>query len=180
MDYRFERPIPGESLTTTPRNAPYERPPEITDPEEALQVHLVRLTEKKRLSAALDLLEVGVDLQTLVEGILRSAVMDGIHSVDVSLLIAPVIHEYIKITADEVGIDYDEGFDEDEDRIKEKTYAVASSKARKKLEEMDMMPEEEVEESDDEVLEETMEEEEMEVEEEPVEMKKGLMARESM
>ena len=29
---QFERPVPGQSLTTTPKSAPYERPPEITDP----------------------------------------------------------------------------------------------------------------------------------------------------
>lgn len=28
---QFERPVPGQSLTTTPKSAPYERPPEITD-----------------------------------------------------------------------------------------------------------------------------------------------------
>ena len=41
-------------------------------------------------------LEAGLDLVRLVQGILRSAVMEGIHPIDVSLIIAPVIHEYIK------------------------------------------------------------------------------------
>lgn len=42
---RFARPIPGQSLTTTPKNAPYERPPEITDPEQAMQIHMYRLND---------------------------------------------------------------------------------------------------------------------------------------
>ena len=43
--------------------------------------------------------------------------LDGIHSIDISLSIAPVIHEYIKGYADAMDIDYDEGFeDEEQDR----------------------------------------------------------------
>ena len=40
-----ERPIPGQSLTTTPKNAPYERPPELTDSTEALDFHLDNLVK---------------------------------------------------------------------------------------------------------------------------------------
>lgn len=112
----FDAPIPGQSLTDTPKNRPYERPPEIVDPEEALQAHLLKLSDPDRMGAVMDLLEQGVDLVTLTEGILRKAVMNGIHSIDVSLVIAPVIHEYIKITADEVGIDYEEGFENKEEK----------------------------------------------------------------
>ena len=62
-------------------------------------------------------LELGVDLSTLVEGIARKAVLDGIHSIAISLSIAPVIHEYVKGYADAMDIDYDEGFeDEEQDR----------------------------------------------------------------
>jgi len=37
---------------------------------------------------AMYFLEAGLDLVTLVQGILRSAVMEGIHTIDVSLIIA--------------------------------------------------------------------------------------------
>lgn len=174
MSKQFDRPIPGQSLTSTPKNAPYENPPEITDPEEALQVHLFRLTEPEKMEAALNILESGVDLQTLVEGLLRSAVINGIHSIDVSLLIAPVIHEYIKLTADEVGIEYDEGFEDKSDKKEKAMYAVATERARKKLEQMDMMPE------DDVVEDNLMVEEPEEASEQPVTKPKGLMARGDM
>jgi hypothetical protein len=42
------------------------------------------------------------------------------HSIDVSLIIAPVIHEYLKGYADALEVDYDEGFGsskEEEDQI---------------------------------------------------------------
>ena len=136
----FDRPIPGQSLTDTPRNAPYERPPEVVDPEQALQIHLDRLNDPDRMEDAMFFLEMGVDLVTLVEGILRSAVMNGIHTIDVSLIIAPVIHEYIKSTADLLGVEFDEGFDNKEGR-KRKTYARNAMLAKKKMGQMGANPE---------------------------------------
>ena len=41
----FDGPIPGQSLTKTPRNAPYERPPEITDRIEPVLWHMNRLSD---------------------------------------------------------------------------------------------------------------------------------------
>lgn len=165
----FNKPIPGESLTSKPKNAPYENPPEITDPEEALQVHLSRLTEPKRMDKIMGLLDIGVDIQTMTEGILRSAVMNGIHSIDVSLLIAPVIHEYIKLTADQVGVDYKEGFEDNEESESGVDYMLASIKSKEKLQEMDMIPEEvpQSEEQETTILE----------DEETKPMLKGLMSR---
>ena len=111
----FDAPIPGQSLTSTPKGAPYERPPEITDPVEALDWHLDRLDNPKAVKEAMFFLEMGMDLSTLVEGIARGAVAEGIHSIDVSLIITPVIHEYLKGYADALDIEYDEGFENEED-----------------------------------------------------------------
>mgnify|MGYP001327438407 FL=1 len=116
----FDGPIPGQSLTSTPKGAPYERPPEITDPVKALDFHLDRLDNPKAVKEAMFFLEMGMDLSSIVEGITRGAVLEGMHSIDVSLIIAPVIHEYLKGYADALEVDYDEGFGsskEEEDQI---------------------------------------------------------------
>ena len=169
----FERPIPGQSLTTEPKNAPYERPPEIVDPVEALNVHIENLLKPGAMEDALYFLEYGVDLVTLVQGILRGAVMEGIHSIDVSLIIAPVIHEYIKGFADADGLDYKEGWETEEE---EKALSYRRDAARaKKL--MDKLREEEGQ-AIPTTMKEMTEEPEMEPEvkeEEPA--KTGLMAR---
>ena len=116
---QFNRAIPGQSLTTPPKSAPYERPPQISDPLEAIDYHLEQLDDPKTVEELMFFLQLGIDLSTLVEGIARKAVLDGIHSIDISLSIAPVIHEYVKGYADAMDIDYDEGFEdkEEEDRI---------------------------------------------------------------
>ena len=169
----FDAPIPGQSLTDTPKNAPYERPPEIVDPIEAIDAHIDNLNKEGAMEDVLYFLELGSDLQTLVQGILRSGVMAGLHSIDVSLIIAPVIHEYIKGFADAADMEYDEGFDNKE--AKEIiNYGRDVARAKKMLDElrekqgMAPMPEPEMEPE--------MEPEEPEmVEEEPA--KTGLMAR---
>ena len=112
---QFNRAIPGQSLTTPPKSAPYERPPQISDPLEAIDYHLEQLDDPKAVEELMFFLQLGIDLSTLVEGVARKAVLDGIHSIDISLSIAPVIHEYIKGYADALDIDYDEGFEDKEE-----------------------------------------------------------------
>jgi len=169
----FERPIPGQSLTTEPKNAPYERPPEITDPIEALDAHIDNLLKPGAMEDVLYFLEFGVDLVTMVQGILRSAVMEGIHSIDVSLIIAPVLHEYIKGFADAANLDYEEGFENEEDK-KALSYKRDVARAKKLLDELREEEGEEVPTT----MEEMTEEPEMELEvEEEQPAPTGLMAR---
>lgn len=132
MSFRFNRTIPGQSLTLEPKSRAYERPPQITNPLEALDTHLDRLTNEEVIDDVLYFLEYGADLVTIVQGILRSAVMEGVHSIDVSLIIAPVIHEHIKGFADAAGIEYDEGFNEEKQK-KALTYARDKSRTKELL-----------------------------------------------
>ena len=132
---QFERPIPGESLTRPPKEAPFERPPEVSDPMEALDIHIENLQKDGVAEDIVFFIEEGLDIQTLVEGILRSAVMEGIHTIDVSLIIAPVLHEHIKSYAVLADIEFDEGF-EDPDRDKALSYERDTMRARKLLRKM--------------------------------------------
>jgi len=130
-------PIPGQSLTGEPKSYPWENPPKYAKPFDAAMYHLEQLDEPKKITSALDMLELDIDMVTLVSGILRMGVSEGIHSVDVSLLIAPVIHEFIKGHADRADIDYDEGFaKEDMDRT-DIEYTIRQSKSKKLLAELD-------------------------------------------
>jgi hypothetical protein len=125
----FQAPIPGQSLTTPPGSMPFERPPEINDPEEAIQMHLTRLNTAEMKQDILDMLELDVSVRQLTEGLLRSAVAEGIHSIDTSLVIAPVIHEFVRLTADKAGIPFDEGLvDKKEEDKKRKVITVAKAK----------------------------------------------------
>lgn len=129
----FNAPIPGESLTRTPKQYPWERPPKYSDPEEALQFYLSKMNDPDRMEAYMDALELDVPVKTLVEGTLRMGVANGLHTIDVSLLIAPVIHEFIVGFAQELGVSYDDGF-EDKEAKKEAQQKVTYLKTKHRLE----------------------------------------------
>lgn len=168
----FNPPIPGQSLTLEPKNPPYERPPELVDPEDALIHHIDKLTDERRMGSVVLLLENGLDIRTITEGLLRKGVFDGIHNIDVSLIIAPAVHEYIKTTADMLGVDYQEGFEPDETDA-DITYEINSARARKALAKVNADPKEAVV-AVEESQEEEMSDNEMEMEQPKPQ---GLMSR---
>ena len=164
----FDGPIPGESLTSAPKQYPWERPPETSDPREALSIHMDRLDNPEVMDGILTFLEAGATIQELTMGMLRSAVSKGIHSPDVSLLIAPLVHEKIKMVSDKLGIEADEGF-EDKEATSEAEELKAIIHAKKKLGKSDALSKEEKK-----MIEEAPVEEET-MEEKPT--KRGLMER---
>jgi hypothetical protein len=115
-------PIPGQSLTDEPNNFAWERPPEISDPDEAVVFHLDRLSEKPIVDSVLHLLQMGFPVDVLTRSILTGAVGSGMHSIDVSLLISPVIEEEIAYMGTTAGIKFKNTFgnDETDDDIQEK------------------------------------------------------------
>lgn len=133
----FSAPIPGQSLTTEPKGFPWERPPEIVDPEEAIQMHLARLSDPEMLDGVLDLIEVDeLDVMSITNGIMRGAVSKGMHSIDVALLISPVIHEFIKQGAIAFGLNPDDGFENKEEKA-EYNKAKNTSLAKKMIKGID-------------------------------------------
>lgn len=96
--------IPGQSLTTEPENAPWEQPPLYSDVQTALAFHLKHLSDPDIMEDAMFLLEQDFPLNVLVESITSAAVMQGYHTIDVSTLINPVLHEYLKTMAEAADI----------------------------------------------------------------------------
>ena len=122
MSKALNGPIPGQSLTDEPSGFAWERPPETADPNVAIKMHLDKFADEKFLDSALYLMQLGVPISTLTSTALTVAQGNGIHSVDVSLLIAPVIHKQFKVLADSAGIEYEEYMPQDDpdERWKEK------------------------------------------------------------
>lgn len=115
----MDGPIPGQSLTREPRNALYERPPEITDPNDAILWHLNKLSDPDRLDNLLFTLEYGLPVKHATQAALTLAVAKGVHNIDVSLIIAPVVHKFIAKTAEQAGVDFIEDFDDSETKAQD-------------------------------------------------------------
>jgi hypothetical protein len=189
----LKAPIPGQSLTDEPKNYPWENPPEITDPEEAIAMHMTKFNNPEVIDNMLDLLDIGFPVRALAESILTASVSAGLHSIDVSLIVAPFMHEHIISMANEAGVSYVEGFEKDEEAAQERERQFILTKATQMLKdtpegEQDAGYEMAMEslgildkpESDYDTIEEEtpeMDASMMETEEEPQQMQRGLMAR---
>ena len=100
----LKAPIPGQSLTDEPKNYPWENPPEIVDPEEAIAMHMSKFNDPEVVDNMIDLLDLGFPVKALAESILTASVAAGWHTIDISLIIAPFMHEHIKSIAKEAGV----------------------------------------------------------------------------
>ena len=105
----FDRPIPGMSLTAELGNRPWQQPPQYSTVEEALQYYIPRLTNPELLDQLLDVMETGIPLTTIANAMQTGGVMEGKHSLDVGILIMPVLIETMAYLAEEAGIKYEEG-----------------------------------------------------------------------
>lgn len=131
----FDAPIPGQSLTTAPKQYAWERPPEMVDPEDVIEFYINRMNKPEVMEGIMDALELDITVKDLTEGMLRTGVANGLHTIDVSLIVAPVIHDFIVGFADDLGVEYDEGFEDKVQKEKEqkaKTYI----KTKKRMEKL--------------------------------------------
>jgi len=124
----FNGPIPGESLTSEPGNYPWEQPPLHADPMDALEYHMEQLTDEKVTDNVLGMIDIGVPLSIVSKTMLSSAIMNGIHSVDVKMLLEPVLVMQLKAIAEVAGIDYKESMDDYNDKDE-----IARIKTRKRI-----------------------------------------------
>lgn len=89
---RFSAPVPGESLTSTPRNMQFEQPPQFTDLEEATEFVWDQLNKRGNTLKLLAMLDKQVPVDGLVKTILFSGFASGKWTPDLAILMAkPII-----------------------------------------------------------------------------------------
>jgi len=91
----FDTPVPGQSLTDTPKNWAWENPPRFTNSEKAAQFVWSKLHSKETASKIIILLEAGVSVEALTKVIVFSGFIEGAYTPDVAFLITPIIEKMI-------------------------------------------------------------------------------------
>ena len=161
---RFEAPIAGMSMTHEVGARPWQTPPQYSSVEEALQYYIPRMEDDAFTDNLLNVIEMGMPLTTLANTIQLAGVMENRHTVDVGILIIPVLIEMMQLVAEAEGIEYVTGMEKDNDAAT-KDSAIAAALAGLK----DNLSSESTEEND-EMLED-------EVTNDTESMPSGLMAR---
>ena len=167
----FNAPIPGESMKHELGARPWQQPAQFTTVEEALDYYIPRFANDDVINQTADVLRMGVPVTTLANTIQLASVMEGKHSIDVGMLILPVIMEMIMYIAESEGIDYVSGLEKDK---KLRSTLIKSSLIRleEETQKQDKEPEQE---KGTEILEQL--EDSVELEADTQDVRKGLMGR---
>jgi hypothetical protein len=89
---RFSAPVPGESLTSTPQNMVFEKPPQFTDLETATEFIWEQLNKRGSMLKLLAMLDKQVPVDGIVKTILFSGFASGKWTPDLAILMAkPII-----------------------------------------------------------------------------------------
>ena len=119
----IQGPIPGQSLTDLPKNAPWEKPSEIAEVGDVVKHYVERLADDDIMDDLTVVFKLGGDLKTITETIMMTGSMNGVHTVEAGMLAGPIVAKFIKIAMESYGIDAPETNVSSEEKSKAKEFA---------------------------------------------------------
>jgi len=147
----FDVPIPGQGLTAELGSRPWQNPPQLSTVDEAIDYYVERLTDESAIEQIADILELGVPIANVANALQLGAVMDGVHSVDIGILVIPVIIELMMYVGDISDVEYTTGLNKKvEDGVSDAKITKAANKLKNKIKEADSAPDKIDEAEDDE------------------------------
>jgi len=109
-------PIPGQSLTDTPGNYPWEKPPEMVEVEDVVKFYINKLADQDVMDDLSVVFDAGLAISPFVKTLTTSGVMLGRHTIEAGMLAAPAVHAFVKAAMTSYGIDaLDESYNPDKD-----------------------------------------------------------------
>tara|TARA_B100000035_G_scaffold50352_1_gene38933 strand:- start:12185 stop:12682 length:498 start_codon:yes stop_codon:yes gene_type:complete len=163
MEQSFDRPIPGMAMTHEVGARPWQTPPSLVTVEEATDYYIERMGTDQFKAQLIDVMEMGVPLTTLANTIQLASVMEGMHTVDIGMLMIPIIVEIMITIADSANVEYQTGMEDMENERGTVANRIISDIMKEKSITQEDMPMEETE--------------KMTQEEQPQEEPMGLMSR---
>ena len=168
-DTSFDAPIPGMGMTHELGARPWQTPPTYTTVEETSDYYIERMSNPKFKEQLLDVMEMKIPLTTLANTIQLGSVMEGLHTVDVGILMIPILVETMALIGDSSDVDYITGMDDVKADRPAMTNRIISDLQDKQNLDSDVSMEEPM--AEDMPMEESIDKEM------PMEEPKGLMAR---
>ena len=140
----YDAPIPGSSLTKEVGASALKNPPRYTTVDEAIEFYVKQMSTKEFGNKLADTLEMGVPVTSLANIIQMHSVMEGRHTLDVSMMLLPILMEMIAYIAESRNVDYDMGTDEDKDIPSEEAILASINRSKMKAPEtvQEQVPEE--------------------------------------
>jgi hypothetical protein len=134
----FDAPIPGMSLTHELGARPWQQPSQFSTVDEAIEYYMASMTSEEFMEQLIDVLEMGVPVTSIANSMQLSSVMEGKHTVDVGMLVVPLLMELIMMLGDSAGIEYETGLQNpDRNKARDSQLAKYAMKYKKTLKEID-------------------------------------------
>jgi len=166
----LDAPISGQHMTSELGGRPWQQAPQYTTVDEAIEYYLDRMSSDEFTDQLVDVLEMDVPVTTLANTIQLGGVMDGKHSVDVGMLVMPLLMEMIMLVGDMADVKYDSGMENpNKGKTRDTLMQSVKTKLQRKMEEKEAFLFDDDEDEEDIV--------DIEQEQEESEEPKGLMAR---
>jgi len=105
----FDAPIAGMSLTAELGGKPWQQPAKNIEVEDAINEFIPQITNPEFVEQLLDVLESGVPIMSIANSMQIGGAMKGLHTLDVGILMLPVLVELLSYIADEAGVEYELG-----------------------------------------------------------------------
>jgi hypothetical protein len=96
----LDAPIPGEGLTHELGDRPWQKPAQLTNVDEVMPFYREKILDEEFIPQLLQVIELGIPLTTIANAMQSAAVMEGVHSIDVGILMLPIIVELLKYVAE--------------------------------------------------------------------------------
>ena len=113
---QIDAPIPGMSMTAPMGGRPWLKPPQFATVEQALEFYFAKLADREFVPDLLTIIELGVPLTTIANSFQLASVMEGKHTVDVGILVIPVLVEMMMAIAEANDVEYVSGMDREKEK----------------------------------------------------------------
>tara|TARA_A100000172_G_scaffold59388_1_gene38969 strand:+ start:184 stop:690 length:507 start_codon:yes stop_codon:yes gene_type:complete len=100
----FDAPVPGQSLTDSPGNYPWEHSPKHTNINEAAENMFRALTEEDSAMNLLAMLKTGVPVEAITRTLIFTGFVEGKFNPDLGILLAPIVMNMIISIAKRAGL----------------------------------------------------------------------------
>ena len=102
-----------------------------------------RITAPEQVAQILEVLENGYPVTSMVDSLVLSGVMEGVHSLDNAVIIAPALFELITGLADSVDIEYENGLT-DKDKQEDVSLVTKAMRMPKAIDLVEAIDEEDI------------------------------------
>ena len=135
----LEAPIPGMAMTHEVGARPWQTPPQYPTVNKAAQYYVVSMQDESFVEQAINLMETGMPITLIANNMQLMSVMEGKHTIDVGMLLIPVIMEMLMLIGDRAGIKYATGMERDKEiELKDSASEAAFSRFQKELDKPDV------------------------------------------